>query len=580
MTRRCSRLLLAPGALALLVVTAAPAQSAAATVPGAPRLVDSIEAPILYLTLGSQTRDLTREPDAGAGAQRRTVQRLLADPAFDAILGGGAARRATTSSTQALGLVRGVLARSSGEIEIALTGVVPGLGQPLLVLRAQLSADEAERMRGVIADPKAGLAAQHRVLDGRQTYAMLGADGREPDGPGQQVELALVGHDLVVANDATAMEELLARDKRTAATRQVLSSDSRFVRLQRRLDVPAGSLVVYGDWQRLGKRLQTEAGDGALGVPSFVLRWSGLGAARGVMASLSGDESDFTGTVLLEFDGAGAGEARQRPRRGDLGIDGWFASALSIPAKTLVRDLPGGGLGGLVLAIDLPDIARRSHRGAELLHHLRDSFKTFGLDFERNVLSRLGARSTAQLLFRPGVGNAPTVTDSIYAVAAKSRKAAGDLFTDLRRAAEQNGMGRLLDGRSRRSVEILELRPHADSAATYVAIHEGSVLVAFDPATIDDCIVEFRKAAKQSTKRDAAVSKVIKEIGGNDVTGLFDLDFTPWFDRIARLLAARNTAIDLSGIPRRHIGYLDLQSVENAKGEGSLVLRICVLSSR
>ena len=32
------------------------------------------------------------------------------------------------------------------------------------------------------------------------------------------------------------------------------------------------------------------------------------------------------------------------------GIDGWFASALSIPARKLARDLPGGGLGGLVLA--------------------------------------------------------------------------------------------------------------------------------------------------------------------------------------------------------------------------------------
>ncbi|MCA8974612.1 MAG: hypothetical protein KDC98_07810 [Planctomycetes bacterium] len=591
---RQTRLLTAIAMAASLAMLPLQAQapSGGSDAKGAPRLLDTIEAPILYLTLGANAG----EPQAGepqGRTQRHSVQRLLADPAFDTLFGGavaGGGSGTETSSTRALALVRGVLGRSSGELEIALTGVVPRGGQPLLVLRAQLQVGEAERLQGALSTESAGLARPHRVLNGRQTYAMLGADGHgtgEVASPGEQVELALVGHDLVVANDGTAIEELLAPDLRTSATRKVLSSDPRYLRLQSRLEASAGSLVVYGDWPRLGQRLdlgpRREAGaDGrAPGVPAFVLQWSGLGSARAVMASLSCADDDFTGTVLLDFDVA----AEPRPARGDrrwprqhqggLGIDGWFASALSIPARTLVQDLPGGGLGGLVLAVDLRDIAQRSHRGAELLHHLRDSFEDFGLDFERNVLSRLGERGTAQLLFRRVEGQAPTEIASIYAVGAISRKAASDLFTDLRRAAEQHGTGRLLPGRPRRSTEILELRPHPAAPPTLLAVDDASILVAFDVTTIDDYLVETKKAQKHRGKRDATVSRAIQKIGGNEVAGLFDLDFTPWFDRIGELLRARKVQVDLSGLPRRHVGFLDLQPRENG-----LVLRVSVLSSR
>jgi len=555
---------------------------------GAPRLVDCIEAPLLYLRLGADAA-----PGESAGASGRVgVQQLLADPAFDALLGSDAS---SASTGRSLALVRGVLGKTSGEIEIALTGVVPGVGQPLLVLRAQLKPDQAEKLKTVLAGGDTAqnrLTSQHRVLNGTQTYFMLGANGELAEGSGQQVELALVGCDLVVANDTTAIEELLEPAGRTAANRRVLSNDRRFVDLQRRIDAPVGSLMIFGDWARLGQRLRATSSDA---VPALLLRWSGLGSAQSVMAVLSCDDSvsgeaadpdcGFTATVLLDFDHdamanqpAGRRARLRRPQWDRPGINGWFASALSVPAKKLVRDLPGSGLGGLVLAVDLRGIAGRSRRGAQLLRHLRSSFEHFGLDFERNVLSRLGERGTVQLLFGRGNGNAATEIQSVYSVRARSKKAAGDLFTDLRRAAEQHGIGRVLSGRERPSksnTDVLELRRHPGDSPTCVAVLGDTVLVAFDAATIDAFLEEHRRAARQRNKRNAAVGTAVQKIGGNDVTGLFDLDFTPWFDHFTELFAAQNAPIDLSGIPRRHVGYLDFQP-----HDGGVVLRICVLSSR
>lgn len=567
----------------------------------APRLRDTIEAPLLYVALDGAldgalggALEGARDDDRadGSHSSRAAVRRLLADPAFDTLL--GAADSGNASTGRSLALVRGVLARSPGEIEIALTGVVPGVGQPLLVLRARLHGEQAAQLTKVLAGGGSGpqrenrLAANHRKLGGEQTYAMLGEGGELAEGAGQQVELALVGSDLVMTNDSMAMEELLDPDRRTSAARRGLSTDERFVDLERRIDAPTGSLLVYGDWARLSQRLAATAG---AGFPALLLQWSGLGSANSVMAALcSDDDGDFTATVLLDFDRAaldrGARPARPlgrraapRPERwGSPGIDGWFAAALSISARKLVRDLPGGGLGGLVLAVDLRDIAGRSHRGAQLLRILRLSFEDFGLDFDRNVLSRLGDRGTVQLLFRRGDGKAATEIESVYSVRARSRTAAGDLFTDLRRAAEQNGMGRVVSGRERpgrNGVDVLELRRHSGDSPTCVAVHGDAVLVAFDAATIDAFLVEQRRAAKQRGKRTAAVSTVVQEIGGTDVTGLFDLDFTPWFDHFEQLLEGSKTAIDLSRIPRRHVGYLDLQP-----REGGTVIRICVLSSR
>lgn len=600
-TRRLASSLLAPSLLVLgiggLSGAALPAQGAERGPSSTPRIVDGIESPLLYLAIGADRKVDGKKADAKAGAARRSasrqaVQKLLANPALHTLLGAGTARG--SSAGQSLAIVRGVLGKCVGEIEIALTGVVPGYGQPLLVLRAELQEAQAKTLQQALQPSQTGgrqLAANHRVLRGQQTYAMLGADGELARGPGRQVELAIVGSDLVVTNDGTAMEELLA-PPRTAASRRVLSSNERFLDLERRIAAPAGSLVIYGDWARLSQRLRGSTN----GLPAQLLHASGLGAARSVMAALSceptrgGEDGEFTITMLLDFeadDGVLTPADRNQPTFSHSpSIDGWFEAALSVPARRLVRDLPGGGLGGLVMAVDLPGIASKTYHGAHLLRDLRASFEDFGLDFDRNVLSRLGARGTVQLLFRQteaGATAAPTAVESIYSVRARSRTAAGDLFTDLRRAAEQHGIGRVVSGRDRgdkNKPEVLELRAHPDDVATCVAIQGDTVLVAFDVATIDDFLAETRRAARQRGKRNSAVAAVVERIGAKDVTGLFDLDLEPWFDHLVALLGDRNSEaggskLDMSHVPCRHVGYLDLQP-----RDGGTVVRICVLSSR
>src|SRR5262245_16982602 len=165
------------------------------------RLCERIEAPMAYVVV-----------DAGA-AGIDPLSRFLSPSAGEWFDEGPAA--------SAFGFVRGVLARATGEVEVALLGVMPattgadhaaagrGGDMPLVVVRARLSTSDAERMRSVLADP---LTAQPvRTLHGHQTYALVGDHGER--GPGWQIEAAVVGDDLVVANSGRGLEDAL--DERT-----------------------------------------------------------------------------------------------------------------------------------------------------------------------------------------------------------------------------------------------------------------------------------------------------------------------------------------------------------------------------
>lgn len=586
-------LVVSAGLVPALACAQGAATSGAATRPV--RLVDRIEAPMLYLSLEADP--------AKSGESAGPVHRLLADPAFDSLLGKEGNSAPRDSAGRALALVRGVLARSAGDVELALTGVVPNGGQPLLVLRARLQRNEAGRMSELLAGPD--LAAPQRRLGETQTYSLREADGVSRDEIGGRVELAVVGDDLIVANDGTAMQELLAPAPEVtsaAPIRRVLSADPRFNQLKAQLAAGPGSLMLYGDWQRLSRRLQASSE----GVPQAVLSWSGLDNARTVMAALAGDDADFTGTLLLDFEvPAGGGRGSQ--------FDGWFAAAESVPARSLLSTLPPGGLGGIVMAVDLAQIAQRSPRGARMLHELGHAFDDFGLDFERKVLGRLGTGGTVQLLFREADG-APEIV-SVYSLRAKSKQAASALFADLRRSVESHGSGKLLPARGRNGAEVLELhhrhgmrrrddgregggrdgggrdepgppgpgpgpgpgRERPEDVPVFVAVFEDTVLLGADADTMNVVLDEYRRSARTRGKRDAAVNKAVAAIGGDKVAGLFDVDLRPLFERITNQLVSRDgaAAIDLSRIPQRHTGYLDVQP----RADGA-VLRIRVLSAR
>ncbi len=537
----------------------------------APRLVDSIESPVAYLCLEAM-------PASDAAARTPgPVQRLLADPSLDALFGVSDGASATSSSSgRALALVRGVLARRSGELELALTGVLPSAGQPMLILRARLQRAEADRLQLALDGDE--LAEPARQLGSRTTYRLRGErDGRE--GTGRDVELALVGADLIVGNDSTAMREVLAPARpATSATPvgTVLSAQPRFQAMRQRLPATPGSLWLYGDWPRLRDRLESSM----TGVPGWLLGSSGLGSARAVMVSVAAAQADFTATLLLDFE-QGAIDRPGMKRRGP-DIDGWFAAAEPVPARLLLPELPASGLGGLVLSVDLASIARRSRDSAHVLRQLADGFTKYGLDFERNVLARLGTRGTVQLhvgQLHAGRGTAAvTEVTSVWSLRTKNKKAAGDLFADLRRVAEAEGIGRVLPAkegkeRERRPFDLLEVR-HGD-ASMFLAAHDDMLLLAAHAETLDSAVEDARRAGRPRQKRGESAATTIQTIGGDEVAGLFDLDLEPLFEQLAAAFAAAGARLDLSALPKRHVGYLDLQ-----RRDGGTVVRVSVLSSR
>jgi hypothetical protein len=223
---------------------------------------------------------------------------------------------------------------------------------------------------------------------------------------------------------------------------------------------------------------------------------------------------------------------------------------------------------------------------------LREAFTDFGLDFDRNVLGRLGARGTVKLHFGPTNEGASAFASvaPVYSLRAKNKKSAQDLFEDLRRVVVSTELGRIIDGR-RSKPDLLELRGRKHAFSAFVVVHDDSLLLAHDQAALLQAHDDLRRNSKPRGRRDQVVGSAIETIGGEDVVGLFDLDLEPLFERIKAALPG----VDLSGLPRQHIGYLDVAAVAADGGSDQqqrdqdggaaaepvgTVVRICVLSSR
>jgi len=482
------------------------------------------------------------------------------------IFAGDAADRGATGSSKALKLVRGMLELGVGEVELALTGIVGRDGDPLVVMRLSLQTKTAGRWRERLEqDPS--LATPSRRIGGKQTYRLTDGGGASAMGIGDVFEVAFVDDDLVIGNDTSAMREVLEPRVETSAlaTRRVLSADPQFQELRRRMNAPVGSLLAYGDWRRLGSRLRSHVA----GASVQLLESSGLGAASAVMMTISPSaDDDFAATLLLDFGEGGA----------DRDIDGWFAATEPVAARKLLRELPRGGLGGMVLSVDLKAVAAASPRSSFLVWDLRGAFSDYGLDFERNVLDRLGDRGTAQLHFAPlpasakqpaGAGAFAAVSP-VFTLLAKNRKDAADLFGDLRRVVEKTDLGELVerrDGRGRR-IDVLRLQGRDHDFQAFVCVHDETVLVTGDEGSLVQACDELRSNKPRGRKLAAST---IQAIGGADVAGLFDIDLSPVF----RHLGAAIDGVDLSGLPKRHVGYLDID-----RNGARSVVRIRVLSSR
>jgi len=557
--------------LALAILVASAGLCGQTDVQGAPQLLDCVERPYAYISLDAS-------PPRGKAAKNQpdhtSVRKLLSNPSLDVLFTGDleAKPQDAGGSTRALSMVRGMLSKGASQIELALTGIVGRGGKPLLVLRARLEHDQADRLR-LVLEQTADLASPHRKLGGHQTFTLKGGHAR---GAGDVVEMAMVGDDFVVGNDTSAMREVLDPEPATTSAgeqRQVLSANRQFQQLRKRLEVPPGSLLAYGDWKRLGRRLQSSMS----GAHAELLASSGLGSARSVMMTIApaqpkkGDDKKgdaFAATLLLDFE-------FDAPKRGaGSGIDGWFAATQPVSAKQLLKELPRAGLGGLVLSVDLRAVASHSPRTSHLYWDLREAFSNFGLDFKRNVLGRLVSRGTVQLHFGKD-GDAFAAVSPVYAVRAKNRRSAQDLFTDMRRVVEENEIGKLVevkDEKGKRKLELLELNGRTHAFSAFLMVHNDSLLLAREQETLTQLFEELKKSRPRS-RRDQLAGSAIKSIGGEEVAGLFDLDLAPMFERIMAALGSPN--VDLSSLPKRHVGYLATD-----RSDDGAVVRVRVLSSR
>ncbi len=287
--------------------------------------------------------------------------------------------------------------------------------------------------------------------------------------------------------------------------------------------------------------------------------------------------------LLLDFanskaDGAGG---RQRPggpghNHDGLGVDGWFAAVKPVPARSLLAELPAGGLGGLVLSVDLTTSFRNSHDGAHLWHDLAHAFEDYGLDIDRNVTGRLGTHGTVQFhVGRSATGT--TTVDSVYALRTKNKKAASDLFHDLRRVSERAKLGTPLtrdskDPKDRRTHELLSLS-HND-LVMFVTAHEDALVFATGAESLVSVVDEMRRN-KPRTRKSEPMNAALAAAGGDNVAGLFDVELQPLFDQIMGAIAGTGARVDLSTLPKRHVGHLDLQ-----RRDDGTVVRVRVLSSK
>ena len=506
------------------------------------RLLDRIERPMAYVV-----------HDAGAVAngtgQANPVLALLAEPSLQESFADG---------NPTLGIVRRVVARAAGEVEMALTGILPAAvgaagrgGMPLVVMRARLGSEDADRMRELLG---AGATAQPlRVVDGHRVYRL---DGRTAAGraPGYQVEAAMVGMDFVVANHGSGLDEALGGSSRPA--RRPLGSDPRFVALMERLQPSGGAVVAFADWQRFGRRLAS-----ASGLSGSLLHWSGLGGAEAVLASIESRQCGRTvaptqdirttwqSTVLMSFPPGSS-------------INGWLSLVEPAPAKRLLAELPVGGLGGLVLSLEPGRMLaqldqRRADKGQGpaldglgFANALAGSCGQAGVDLDR-VVGRLGQRGAMQLLWLPDEARRLT---PVFALQVKNSKVATGLLEEIGRAAQQNQRGSSIAAQGRGLAQV-ELRGIGGLQRIRLGVVDNLLLFAHEAVAVDGVALEWRRNRGSRSRLGVVVRDALHALSGDRqslssvrVGGIVHFDAADWLESIGTN----------SGWPTRHTGRFDV----------------------
>eukprot|EP00904_Undaria_pinnatifida_P001956 jgi/Undpi1/11761/HiC_scaffold_37.g14056.m1 len=506
---------MARSALSLLLVAATTALSAAPT-PGQERTIrNRVSAPLVYLQVQPRAVDAEDDP----------ILELVGHPAFRRFLGAEADGSSATTST--IQLLQRFFSRSGGELEIALTGILPvpdrPLGQPLLVFRGRLTLKDAETIHGLLSDGRGVLKGR---VGGHRVYALSNVSA---DRPGGVVEVVVAGRDLLVSNTRRALEELLEEGTTTG---RPLATHDVFRRLRGHAATAPGSLSVWVDWPRVRDRV-----DRWLGGSALLWNHSGLRDSGGLLASVEAVKQGFRTTALLDMNGNVAGA-------------GWVDLLSSMPSRRIADAIPVGGVASAIVSVDLERLAKgRMPARFRLLHAaLTDGCMGLGLSFEHQVLRRIGDYGALQMLLVEGHDG----LQNAWSLRARSRKDAAALFDDLRRAVELAKIGELQKRKGKSDRIYLKPLGPRFLRETWVSVVGDSLVATYHPDVLDSVEVEHRKGRKSKLGTDLLAAGLGRK---RNVSGVFQID-------LSSLLGGE---IETAGFPMQHAGVLD-------RGDGYLEL--------
>ncbi|MHC4515756.1 MAG: DUF3352 domain-containing protein, partial [Planctomycetota bacterium] len=333
---------------------------------------------------------------------------LLNDPVLQKLLGEAAPGRF------AGGLAK-VLSRQSDDLELA--AVKGTTASPSLIFRCQLVTAAAAKLQEAL---RSGLAEPSGKLHGQQVYR-LKSNSQDPAGRSTEVEVVLAGRNLVVSNDPQALKQAIS--PQTAAAAPALSQTARYQKLRKQIDVPAGAVMLYANWEpdkRKWDRGLSHMLERELGLP---FRWSGLGDTDRLLLVVRPRRRGGVGFVTSVLLGQ---RPPRRPRHWppnwpDPGPDGWLQAVKPAKPQQLLDGLHPGALGSLAVAVDPKKLLGPAGRGRmlQLQRWIFGHASRVGLDVRHQIIRRLGKTGGAQVLLLPGGGVRPRVAYSFQARTAK-----------------------------------------------------------------------------------------------------------------------------------------------------------------
>lgn len=542
-----------------------------------PRLRECIAGPIAYAAFDAQAC-------RGADGRSAVLDLISSLSLLDGATGGAA---------EAAALVHGLIGRAAGEVEVAILGVMPSgvsadaAGTPLVVLRTQLSEADARRLESLFAD--VSVARPERVLAGQKTYVLV--QSCEPSAqPSMPVEVAVRGRELLVSNYARGLDE--AMDSGTAARPRCLATDPRYVRLTSELQPDPQSMQVFADVPRCGAHIQR-----FVGLAGSVLRWSGLAEADALAATVAPHRSDRRPAETS------ADSLRSHivvaMQKGEL--DGWLGAVANAPVRQMAGEVPAGGMGGFVFAVDAarvvralsldrssserhehddlgrdhPHDGRRPHPGRDggqegpggrgFAQRIDHSCQERGVDL-RHVLQGLGRHGSMQLVM---LADGRRELASVFALQAQSKKAAAEIAGVFAAALRKDGEPALRAGSS------IDLRALGSDDPLHLAPVGEWLVFAQRTEAIAAMQAAQRERIRSRAQVDAALARATRAFAGStgdEHGGVFHLDLR---DVASKTVAASGQAASAE-FPAIHAGIVDVEPA----ADGSSLVRLRVLSTR